>query len=62
MQQLHYLLSRSYMHGTAHNFDSIVTEIFICLANGPRIGEFQYGPYKIYRLYNINNTNFHGGT
>ncbi len=28
--------------GIAHNFDSIVTKIFIYRANGPRIGDFQY--------------------
>ncbi len=62
MQQLHYLLSGSYMRSKAHNFDSTVTKMFICLANGPRMGEFQYGLYKIYNLKNIGSTNFHGST
>ncbi len=40
------------------NFDSIVTEVCICLANGPRTAEFQYGPHTTYSLYDIRDTNF----
>ncbi len=32
------------MRGTACNFDSIVTKICICLDNGSKKGEFEYGP------------------
>ncbi len=60
MQELHYLSSGPCMRGIAHNFDPIITNFFIFLANGPRMGEFKYDPYKVYGLYNISNTHFHG--
>ncbi len=44
------------------NFDLIATKTYVCLANGPRTGEFQYGSYRSYSLYNISNTNFYGST
>ncbi len=33
------------MHGTAGNFDSMVTKIYRSLNNGPNIGKFEYEPY-----------------
>ncbi len=50
------------MRGSAHNFDDIISEIFYILGNGPRMGEFDYGPYKSYSLYNKSNTKFHSST
>ncbi len=58
MQQFHHPLSRSCMCGAAHNFDGIVTKIRICLDNGPRTSEFEFGPYWIYSVCGISNTRF----
>ncbi len=43
---------------TACNIDLIVTKICICLNNGPRMGEFEYGPYWIYSACVIRNASF----
>ncbi len=46
------------MKCTAGNFDLVITEICIYLANGPRMGEFEYGTCRSCGLYGINNKNF----
>ncbi len=48
------------MRDTGCIFGLIVTKICICPGNGSRMGEFQYGSYKTYSLYDISNTNFFG--
>ncbi len=58
MQQLHYLLSESCICGTVHNFDSIVYKICMCLENGVRTDDFEYGPYWIDSVCVISNARF----
>ncbi len=62
MNQLHYPLSKSFMCGTAHNFDSIRTIICICLDMGAKMTEFEFGPFWIYSVCGISNTNLDGST
>ncbi len=50
MRQLHYPLSKSCMCGTARNFDSIVTIIYICLDMGPKSNEFEFGSFCMYSV------------
>ncbi len=61
-QLVHYLLTRSCMCGTNRNVYSIVTKICISLANGTSIHEFQYDPFRTYRLYDISDTIFQVST
>ncbi len=53
MQQLHCPLSKSCMCGTVCNFDSTVSKICMCLENGLRTGDSEYGPYWIDSVYFI---------
>ncbi len=56
MNQLHYPLSKSCMCGTARNFDSIVTTICICQDMGPKMTEFEFGPFWINSVCGISDT------
>ncbi len=58
MQQLHYPLSTSCICGTVHNFDPIVYKICVCLENGGRTGDSEYGSYWIDTVCVISNASF----